>query len=67
MMDIKELPARRERLESQIREACAALIDGFKDDTGLDVSSVEIEFMDVSSAAEKRLIISHVTVKLEIE
>lgn len=66
-MDVKELPARRERLETQIREACDTLISGFKSETGLDVSSVEIEFMDVSSAVKKRLIISHVIVKLEIE
>lgn len=66
-MDVKELPARRYRLEREMREVMGSLINEFEGETGLGVATVEIEFMDVSSMVGKRAIISNVTVKLDIE
>lgn len=66
-MDTKELPARRDRLQVELREMIGQMIKEFEGQTGVGVSRVEIDFLDVSSMIGKRAIISSVTVKLEVE
>lgn len=66
-MDVKEVIEMRAQLEHDICTELCHYIQSFEGATEVAVSSIDVNFMDVSTALNKRFAISHVTVKLEIE
>lgn len=66
-MDIKELQARRDKLESDLYAANSKLISDFQDETGIDVSNVSIWLSKLETiGAPDRHIITNASVDIEI-
>ncbi len=62
-----ELPARREELESNIKEKVSDLILEFHSDTGLPVSHVDIQLADVTHlGGSKDFVVSRVEVTVAV-
>ncbi|WP_218689110.1 hypothetical protein [Psychrobacter sp. BF1] len=66
-MDIKELQARRDKLERDLYAANSKLISKFQDETGVDVSSVNIWLSRLETiGAPDRHIITNASVDIEV-
>ena len=67
-MEIKELIIARAKLEVDIREDIAGRMRYFEQTTGVSISSVQIEFIDLTAYGNpKSTYVTNVTVKLELE
>lgn len=66
-MDIKELQARRDKLERDLYTANSKLISDFQDETGIDVSDVSIWLskLETIGAPDKHIVMS-ASVDIEI-
>lgn len=53
-MDIKELQARRKKLESEINQAVFTLKNEFESSTGVNISNIDIDNIDVSVMGDNR-------------
>lgn len=66
-MDIKELQARRDKLERDLYTANSKLISDFQDETGIDVSDVSIYLSKLETiGAPDKHIVMNVSVDIEI-
>jgi hypothetical protein len=63
-LSVEGLLVEKERLEGSIGQAVAALAEGFRERTGLDIRSIDVPVLDVSSVigSQQRFRIGSVSV-----